>query len=154
MPRRQLTAKQQVFLRELLRNGNNAAAAYRLAFPDNATASSVTAAASRLRRHPLIVQALAAAQEESRRAVDAAVERYAISAERVADAMARLAFTDLRQVVDVSTVVQPDGRRRQVFKVRDFADIDRDAHQAIAESRQSPTGEVSVKLFNKLEALT
>ena len=76
MPRRQLTAKQQVFLEQLLANGGNAAAAYRLAFPDNCTVSSVSAAASRLRRDPRIVQALAAAEGASRRAVDAAVDRY------------------------------------------------------------------------------
>ena len=39
----------------------------------------------RLRRDPRIVQALAAAEAASRQAVDLAVDRYRISAERVAD---------------------------------------------------------------------
>jgi hypothetical protein len=113
MPRDQLTTKQQVFLRELLANGGNAAAAYKLAFPDNSTASSVSAAASRLRRHPLIVQALAAAEAASRQAMDAAVDRYLISAERVADELTRLAFSQMPQLADVRTEVEPDGTRRQ-----------------------------------------
>jgi hypothetical protein len=81
VPRHKLTAKQQIFLKELLANGGNAAAAYRIAFPDNSTASSVSAAASRLRRHPVTVQAIAAADAVTRQAVS----RYAITAQRVAD---------------------------------------------------------------------
>jgi hypothetical protein len=61
MPRLRLTAKQQVFLERLLANGGNASEAYRRAFPGHCTASSVSAVASRLRRHPLILQALGAA---------------------------------------------------------------------------------------------
>ena len=152
MPRHQLTAKQQAFLQELLTNGGNAAAAYRVAFPDNSTASSVSAAASRLRRHPLIVQALTAAKAASQRAVDVAVERYAITADRVADALARLAFTDIRQVVDVVTTTADDGTRRQEIKVRDFATIDADAHQAIVEVKRSASGEITVKLADKRQA--
>ena len=113
MPRYKLTPRQQAFLQQLLANGGNAAAAYKHAFPDNSTTSSVSAAASRLRRHPLIVQALAAAEMESRRAVDVAVDRYRISAERVADELARLAFTRMPQLADVRTEVEPDGTQRQ-----------------------------------------
>ena len=62
--------------------------------------------------------------------------------------MARLAFTDLRQIVDVRTV---NGRR--IVDVKEFGDIDGDAHQAIAEVRKTAGGELTVKLFNKREAL-
>ena len=113
MPHRQLTTKQQLFLQELLANDGNAAAAYRVAFPDNCTVSSVSAAASRLRRDPRIVQALAAAEAASRQVVDAAVDRYRISAERVADELARLAFTRMPQLADVRTEIEPDGTQRQ-----------------------------------------
>jgi hypothetical protein len=152
MPRRQLTAKQQIFLHELLANGGNAACAYRVAFPDNSTASSVSAAASRLRRHPLIVEALATAEAASAQAVAVAVDRYRITAERVADAMARLAFTDMRQVVDVITTTGHDGRPRQEIKVKDFSQIDADAHQAIVEVKRSASGEITVKLADKRQA--
>jgi phage terminase small subunit len=153
MPRRQLTAKQQVFLEQLLANGGNAAAAYRVAFPDNSTVSSVSAAASRLRRDPRIVQALAAAEAASQRAVDAAVERYEISAGRVADELARLAFTRMPQLADVRTEVESDGAQRQRLVVKDFARADPDALAAIIEVRSTVSGEVSIKLADKRAAL-
>jgi hypothetical protein len=87
-----------------------------------------------------------------RDAVAVAVDRYGITAERVAEAMARLAFTELRQIVDVHSVVV-GGQHRRVVDVKDFSDIDGDAHQAIAEVRKTAGGELTVKLFNKREAL-
>ena len=74
------------------------------------------------------------------------------TAARIADAMARLAFTDLRQIVDVKMVAE-NGKRRQVVEVRNFDDIDPDAHPAIAELKRTASGEITVKLFNKREAL-
>ncbi len=108
MSRHRLTPKQQLFLHELFSNGGNAAAAYRVAFPNNCTASSVSAAASRLRRHPLIVQVLVAADAATRQAVEEAVNRYQITAERVADELARLAFTRMPQLADVRTETDAD----------------------------------------------
>ncbi len=153
MPRHQLTAKQQAFLQELLTNGGNAAAAYRVAFPDNSTASSVSAAASRLRRHPLIVQALAAADAAARQAVDAALNRYQITAERVADELARLAFTRMSQLVDVRTETELDGSQRQRLAVKDFGAAEADALAAITEVRRTAAGEITVKLADKRQAL-
>jgi Terminase small subunit len=153
MPRRQLTAKQQVFLEQLLANGGNAAAAYRVAFPDNCTVSSVSAAASRLRRDPRIVQALAAAEAASRQAVDAAIERYEISAVRVADELARLAFTRMPQLADVRTEFEPDGTQRQRLVIKDFSAADSDAMAAITEVRRTAAGEITIKLADKRQAL-
>ena len=153
MPRYQLTSKQQAFLQELLTNGGNAAAAYRVAFPDNSTASSVSAAASRLRRHPLIVQALAASAAATRKAVDVAVDRYQISAARVADEFARLAFTRMPQLVDVRTEFKPDGTQRQRLVVKDFSAADSDALAAITEVRRAASGEITIKLADKRQAL-
>jgi hypothetical protein len=153
MPRHKLTAKQQVFLEQLLANGGNAAAAYRIAFPDNCTVSSVSAAASRLRRHPLIVQALAAADAATRQVVDEAVSRYRISAERVADELARLAFTRMPQLADVRTEMTPDGMQCQRLVVKDFDAADADALAAITEVRRTAAGEITVKLADKRQAL-
>src|SRR5262245_61677003 len=133
MPRSQLTARQQVFLQELLSNGGNSSEAYRTAYPANLTKSSVSAAASRLRRHPLIVQALVAADVATRKTVDAAVDRYRISAERIADELARLAFTRVEQLADVLTEIEPDGTQHQRLVMKDFATADRDALAAITE---------------------
>ena len=77
--------------------------------------------ASRLLKHPLIALARAQQMQSALLAVDGVVSRYAITAERIADAMARLAFTDLRQIVDVK-VVSEDGKRRQVVALRNFDD--------------------------------
>ena len=115
MPRHKLTAKQQIFLEELLANGGNAAATYRAAIPDNCTASSVSAAALRLWRHPLILQALGAADAVTRQAVDEALNRYRITAARVADELARCwpsrAFRSLRTLLLRSSGGCDDARR-------------------------------------------
>ena len=147
-PRLRLTPNQQEFLRLLIEQGETPTNAYRLAYNDKAQAKVISSKATRLRRHPVIAAALADADRARAYAVDRAVERYGVTADRVADAMARLAFTDLRQIVDVRTV---NGRR--IVDVKDFSDIDGDAHQAIAEVRKTAGGELTVKLFNKREAL-
>jgi phage terminase small subunit len=153
MPRRQLTFKQQTFLQELLSNGGNAAASYRIAFPDNSTASSVSAAASRLRRHPLVVEAFEAAEAASARAVESAVDRYSITAQRVADELARLAFTRMPQLADVRTEVGPDGTQHRRLVIKDFSTADADALAAITEVRRTASGEITIKLCDKRQAL-
>jgi hypothetical protein len=147
-PRLRLTPNQQEFLRLLVEQGETPTNAYRLAYNDKAQAKVISSKATRLRRHPVIAAALAEAHRAQAHAVDVAIERYSVTANRVSDAMARLAFTDLRQIVDVRTV---NGRR--IVDVKDFSDIDGDAHQAIAEVRKTAGGELTVKLFNKREAL-
>jgi hypothetical protein len=77
---------------------------------------------------------------------------YQITAERVANAMARLAFTDLQQVAHVSTVLV-NGKPRQEVVVKDSDDIHAAAHSAISEIRRGPGGKLTVKLYNKREAL-
>jgi phage terminase small subunit len=86
--------------------------------------------------------------------VEAVLDRYAITADRLAEEMARLAFTELRQVVDVRTETDPaSGKRRQRVTLRDFSAIDADAHRALVEVKQSASGEVSVKLADKRGAI-
>jgi hypothetical protein len=153
-PVKSLTRRQLVFVNELLANGGNATKAYRIAYPTMTNAKAISGAASRLRKHPLVVQALEDAEAVSRQAVVSAVERYRITADRIADAMARLALTEVRQIVDVTTDIDPStGARQQVMRVRDFTDIDDDAHQAIVEIKRSGSGELTVKLADKRQAL-
>ena len=66
--------------------------------------------------------------------------------------MAKLAFTDLRQVADVRMMLV-NGKPRQVAVVKDFNAIDDGAHAAISEIRLGPGGELTVRLYNKREAL-
>lgn len=150
MAGRRLTPKQQAFVRELLRNGGNATGAYRLAFNHTSDAS---AAASKLIRHPLVVQALAKGKDVQANAMDRAIERYGITQDRVAEELARLAFTRMPQVADVRTEVDQHGKRRQVVVVHDFADADPEALAAIVEVKRTAGGEISIKLADKRAAL-
>lgn len=151
-----LTASQQAFLDAFLQNGGNASRAYRSAYPSCKSNNKASAGGARLKKHPLIQKALAEANSVTLAVVDNVLERYAISQDRLADAMARLAFTELRQVVDVqSEMVQRDGKSVRVQQVvlRDFKEIDDNAHQAITEVKRSASGEVSVKLADKRAAI-
>ena len=150
MAARKLTAKQTIFLQELLANGNNATAAYRVAFP---TQKDISGSATRLRKHPLIVAGLARARSVQEIAVDHAIERYSITQERVADELARLAFTRMPQVADVRYEVDERGKRRQVVAVHCFADADPEALAAIVEVKRTAGGEISIKLADKRAAL-
>ena len=150
MAGRKLTHKQQAFVRELLHNGGNATGAYRVAFNHTSDAS---AAASKLIRHPLVVQALAKGKTVQEKAIDAALVRYEITQERIADELARLALTRMPQLADIRTEVDQHGKRHQRVIVRDFADADQDALAAIVEVKRSAGGEISIKLADKRAAL-
>jgi len=148
-----LTPKQARFVELLLENGGNNSDAYRRAF-DKPKDAYVAGSAGKLRSHPLVIEALERAAVIQASAVEAVLDRYAITADRLAEEMARLAFTELRQVVDVSTSTDPaSGKRRQRVTLRDFSAIDADAHRALVEVRQSASGEVTVKLADKRGAI-
>jgi phage terminase small subunit len=151
MPARHLNEQQAEFAR-LVATGMSGTDAYIAAYPGNYSRHTASVKASRLLKRPLVMAAKAAAAAAVVAAVDRAVDRYGITAERVADAMARLAFTDLRQVIDWQTV-QDGGKRRQIITLRDASAIEADAHQAISEIRRGVGGELTVRLFNKREAL-
>lgn len=148
------TGPQSVFVSEYLGNGRNASAAYRAAYPDaQGSRKDIATRASRLLKVPKVKEAVAGAVSAPDKAVAAAVVRYEITAERVADELARLAFTRLDQVADVRTETGPDGKRRQRIQVKDFADVPDDALAAIVEVKRTVGGEVSVKLADKRAAL-
>ena len=83
MARDRLTETQQLFLAELVNNGGDATAAYRLAFPKAAESPNASAMAARLKRHPLVQQGLAEAREVTLSVIQSVVDRYQITAERV-----------------------------------------------------------------------
>lgn len=150
---RPLTAKQQTFLDKLLANGGNASEAYRFAYPAVRDKRRVSAAAARMRAHPLVQEALARAGSASLAAVDAAVARYQITADAVADELACLAMTRISQLADVRTEAGQDGKRRQVVVVRDFSEVEPRALAAVCEVKRAPGGDVSIKLYDKRAAL-
>jgi hypothetical protein len=71
----------------------------------------------------------------------------------VADELARLAFTRMPQLADVWTEVGPDGTQHQGLVVKDFSAADGDALAAITEVRRSASGEITIKLADKRQAL-
>ena len=151
MSQKQLNAQQAEFAR-LLAAGSTKMAAYRTAYPGNYNDRSCSAKAARLAKHPLIAPLEAGRAARVRDAVAVAVDRYGITADRIADAMARLALTDLDQVASWGTVTE-HGKRRSWLHLHNSTAIERDAMAAISEIRRSAGGELSVKLFNKREAL-
>lgn len=151
MAANRLNDKQSMFAR-LLSTGMNATEAYMRAFPGQVSRQSAATKAYKLRKHPLIAGLDARQTEQALAAVDAAVERYGITAERVADAMARLAFTDINQVADWHTEGE-GAKRRQTVVIRDAAAIHPAAMAAISEIKHDTGGRVTVKLYNKREAL-
>lgn len=151
MPAKVLNEKQAAFV-ELVGRGVPAVDAYEQVYGASATRKAASVKAARLLRHPLVAASRARQTAIALAAVDAAVERYGITAERVADAMARLAFTDIDQVADWQTT-GIGAKRRQTVVIRDARDIHPAAMAAISEIKHDTGGRVTVKLYNKREAL-
>lgn len=150
MAARKLTPRQQHFCREYLRNGGNATGAYRVAFTIK---SDPSGPASKLLKHPMVVQALSRGHDVQADAMDRAIERYSITQERVADELARLAFTRMPQLAEVVREAGHDGKQRIVVHVKPFAEADQEALAAIVEVKRTAGGEISIKLADKRAAL-
>jgi phage terminase small subunit len=95
---RDLTAKQRAFVEAYLRNGRNAAEAYRTAYDTNMSARLVADEASKLLQHPGIAPIVAEAERRAAAATERALDRYAVTKERIVSALARLGFYDARDV--------------------------------------------------------
>jgi phage terminase small subunit len=80
---RDLTAGEQAFVVEYLKNGRNASAAYRAGFP-RPTDASARAAATRLLRRAAVRRALAEAEARGRAAIERELSRYEFTQERLA----------------------------------------------------------------------
>lgn len=143
-----LTAHQVAFVEELLRNGGNRSAAYRFAFPNAGSTHAARVNASALAKRPHVARAIAMAEAEGEAAIEAAVGRYAITAERIADELARLAFTRMDQLATIELV---DGR--QVMRVREWSDVDREAIAAVSRVKRLADGSLVVELGDKRAAL-
>lgn len=147
-----MSASQLKFCELYLSNGGDATNAYRQAFPQSANDPKVSQKAWQLKRHKGVAARLAEANGLALARVNAAVDQYAITAERVANEMALLAFTRMPQLADVRTELV-DGKRRQHVVVRDFSEVNPEALAAISEVKRSPGGEISIKLYDKRGAL-
>lgn len=141
---------------ELLQNRGNVTAAVRATFPnDKLSNANVSKVGQRLIAHPDIRKIREEIERRAAQALAHAAERFGASADRAAEELTRLAFAQMRDVVDLSTVPDPvdKNKRRQVLRVRDFADISDDAHRAIVEVTQRVDGTVTIKLGDKQAAI-
>ena len=153
MPKGKLPERQQRFVTEYLGNGGNASAAYRVAYGLPADLTTLSNKAHKVKHMPRVWAALQGAQAQADKALQLAVERYGVSAERVADELARLAFTQLDQVCTVRRGVDRSGKPAIVVDVLPFEEIDRLAMSALVKVKRSAGGEVTVELADKLAAL-
>lgn len=143
MPR-QLNEKQIAFAEAYLTNGGNGAEAYRTVYGSHIDPQIAAASANRLKKNPQIAEMLSRASAVAHEAVDRAIDRYGLDANVLADRMARLVGTELRQVCTWDS---------KEIRVKATHEIDDDAHQAITEVRRERDGTITVKLADKLAAM-
>jgi len=156
-PSMKLTPKQEEFALAYLETGN-AAEAYKRAYNVKATtsANAIYVSACRILANPKI-QLRVADLKKTRE--DRIHKKFEVTIERVVEEYARIAFADIRNVVEWSGEVVPDpeGAEVRVAKNQIFLKssdrIDPAIIPAISEVSQSPTGGMKVKLHPKLPAL-
>ena len=144
------------FIREYLadphRNGKQAA--IRAGYSPKTAESQ----ASRLLRSVKVRTILDRADAEAVVAVAKVIDRYAVTKERVVEELAKLAFSDIRQIVNFGPthkeVTTLDGEVRKVPGVTIIASNEIDAAAAAAIAEVSETrGGIKVKLADKRSAL-
>jgi phage terminase small subunit len=140
------------YLSDPSRNGTRAAirAGY--------SAKSAHVQASRLLRRDKVRAAIAAADAKAGATVALAIDRYAVSRERIVRELARMAFSDIRQIARFGPqhriVTMHDGTQVKTAGVSIIAshELDDDAAVAIAEVSEGQHG-IRVKLVDKRAAL-
>jgi hypothetical protein len=142
------------FAEQLITNGGNGSLALRTVKPEMGNdLKACWRKASSLRRHPKVVDYIETARAKADSAMQVALRRYDVSADRAAAEMARLAYTELRQVCDWGTTKDKEtGRETQWLKVRDAVAIDPDAHKALVSIKRKADGSLEVTLADKLAA--
>jgi hypothetical protein len=138
-----------------LRNGGNAAVALRTVAPEHCpTAALSQQRAHRLKNHPKVQSILQQAAARSASALQIALERYDVAADRVAAEMATAAFSDISQVCDWGSKIDPKTKQRTYWlHVKDLREIDPNAVKAIAKVRRKPDGTLEVELSDKQAAI-
>lgn len=132
-----LTEKQATFCREYLVDLNASRAAERAGYtPSNA----------RFQGSELL--ALPEVQSEIQRLMDERKERTRITADRVLQELARIAFGDPRAVVSVD-----DGGKVVITPSRMLSDDDAAMIAEVSETTTANGGSTKIKLHNKLDAL-
>jgi hypothetical protein len=141
------------FAEQLITNGGNGSLALRTIKPELATdPQTLWRKASALRRHPKVQEYVQSARARAQTAVAIALERYDVTADRAASEMARLAYTELRQVCEWGEVIDKDGRKQPYLRVKPDIEIDQDAHKALVSIKRKADGSLEITLADKLAA--
>lgn len=141
------------FAEQLVTNGGNASLALRTIDPSYAgSATKLWQRASVLKRHPTVVRFCDEARARSANAIAIALERYDVTADRAAAEMARLAYTELRQVCEWGETRDKDGRVQPYLRVKPAAEIDDNAHKALVSIKRKADGSLEIALADKLAA--
>jgi phage terminase small subunit len=143
-----MTPKQQRFVEAYLKTGN-AAEAYRTAYRSKGSAKRCADEAYRLLQHPDISRIVEQAEKRKEQSIARAMDRYAITPERILGELARIGLSDIRDMFD------DNGNLRRLNELSD------DAAAAVASvkvvTRNVGDGEVEyvheVKRWDKTKAL-
>jgi phage terminase small subunit len=143
------------FGEEYVRNGGNGKLALHTVFPDDTpTPEQTNALVTRLKRAEIVRKLRSRAASKALTAATVAINRYAATETTAANTLARLAFTDYRQIMDWDRITDPDtGEKRMVVSIKAAKDIEQDAHAAISEVTQRPDGSITIKLADKRAAI-
>lgn len=145
----------QLVAARMVENGGNAKQAMVDILPEfQSSTSHLTNTAWKLRKHPIVMAAMEEQKRRTALALSRALDRYEMTQERAAEELARLAFTELRQVADWATETdKKTGVRRQVLRFRDAAQIDPDAHRALTKVTSRADGSVVIEIADKRAAI-
>lgn len=145
-----LSDEQKRFIKEYLSNGKNCVQAYAKTRnePIAEIKKNTRQDAYKYKKHPAVQQALAVAEHNAQRQISRAMDRYAITQERIAQELAKIAFSDTRDIMEWGE----DGVR-----IKPSSELTDEAAGAIAEvseTRNDKTGTtVRVKNHDKVSAL-
>ena len=140
MPRK-LGSAERAFVEAMFANGGRKADAYRTAFPSRkGSALQIGKWASDLSRRVNIRIALESGRSIEAQAVAVVLDRYGLTRERMADAMARLALTEAWQLADLEEEVGEDGKQRVVVTPKLPSQVDADARQGVIGFRCKADG--------------
>jgi hypothetical protein len=161
-----LSPDEQAFVDAYAENGGDALQAYEATKPNPHLSHKAKAQlAGMMLRREKVKRAIAPLHDAAARAVSATLERYAVNKATIAAALARLAFSDIRDVVSLEhmpvltksgdPVLDRDKRpvMRQVLALKDFSSLSASAAYAIASAYQNERGMLRVTMCDKLAAL-
>lgn len=149
---RKLTVKQEAFVREYLKNGRNAVAAYKHSYDCSMMSdASIHKEAKSLTNHPLITPRIGAVIRRIEQQTETTVERVQREFERIA-------YADIRKAVrwtnDLIATEDDDGVKMIESRVLlvPSLDIDDDTAAAISEIAMTKEG-IKIKFHSKIAAL-